>query len=73
MWRSFPSLLSQIFFIRAVELIGAGRAGLFTNLMPLFSTGFAMLILNEQLALYHVAALVLVLGGILLAEWKRGL
>ncbi|MFN4166044.1 MAG: DMT family transporter [Ferrovibrio sp.] len=68
----FPSLLSQIFFIRAVELIGAGRAGLFTNLMPLFSTGFAMLILSEQLALYHVAALVLVLGGILLAEWKRG-
>ncbi|WP_300302336.1 DMT family transporter [Ferrovibrio sp.] len=68
----FPSLLSQIFFIRAVELIGAGRAGLFTNLMPLFSTAFAMLILNEQLALYHVAALVLVLGGILLAEWKRG-
>ncbi|MCW0235108.1 MAG: DMT family transporter [Ferrovibrio sp.] len=67
----FPSLLSQIFFIRAVELIGAGRAGLFTNLMPLFSTAFAMLILGEELALYHVVALVLVLGGILLAEWKR--
>jgi drug/metabolite transporter (DMT)-like permease len=66
----FPSLLSQIFFIRAVELIGAGRAGLFTNLMPLFGAGFAMLILGEALADYHVIALVLVLGGILLAEWR---
>ncbi|WP_428247550.1 DMT family transporter [Ferrovibrio sp.] len=66
----FPSLLSQIFFIRAVELIGAGRAGLFSNLVPLFGAGFAMLILGETLALYHVVSLVLVLGGILLAEWR---
>lgn len=65
-----PSLLSQIFFIRSVELIGAGRAGLFTNLMPLFGAGLAVLILGETLALYHVVALVLVLGGILLAEWR---
>jgi hypothetical protein len=28
----FPSLLSQIFFMRGVELIGPGRAGLFVNL-----------------------------------------
>ncbi|WP_341703614.1 DMT family transporter [Ferrovibrio sp.] len=67
----FPSLLSQIFFIRAVELIGAGRAGLFTNLMPLFGAGFAMLILGEVLAPFHVVALVLVIGGILLAELRR--
>jgi len=66
----FPSLLSQIFFIRAVELIGAGRAGLFTNLMPLFGAGLAVLILGEALAFYHVIALALVLGGILLAEWR---
>jgi drug/metabolite transporter (DMT)-like permease len=68
----FPSLLSQIFFIRAVELIGAGRAGLFTNLMPLFGASFAVLILGETFALYHVVALALVLGGILLAELRRG-
>lgn len=68
----FPSLLSQIFFMRAVELIGAGRAGLFTNLMPIFGAGLAVLILGETLAAYHIVALVLVIGGILLAEWKRG-
>lgn len=68
----FPSLLSQVFFMRAVELIGAGRAGLFTNLMPIFGAGLAVLILGEVLAAYHIVALVLVIGGILLAEWKRG-
>jgi drug/metabolite transporter (DMT)-like permease len=67
----FPSLLSQVFFMRAVELIGAGRAGLFTNLMPIFGAGLAVLILGETLALYHVTALALVLGGILLAEWRK--
>jgi drug/metabolite transporter (DMT)-like permease len=67
----FPSLLSQVFFMRGVELIGPGRAGLFTNLMPLFGASFAMLILGEVLAWYHMVALVLVIGGILLAELKR--
>jgi drug/metabolite transporter (DMT)-like permease len=67
----FPSLLSQIFFMRAVELIGPGRAGLFTNLMPLFGAGFAMLVLGEVLAPYHIVALALVIGGILLAELRR--
>lgn len=66
----FPSLLSQIFYIRGVELIGPGRAGLFSNVVPLFSTGFAMLILGEKLAMFHIVALVLVLGGIFLAEWR---
>ena len=67
----FLALLSQIFYMRGVELIGAGRAGLFTNLMPLFGASFAILILGEELALYHAVALVLVLGGILPAELKR--
>ena len=41
-WRSCCSSrcavagLSQLFFMRAVELIGPGRAGIFTNLTPLF-------------------------------------
>jgi drug/metabolite transporter (DMT)-like permease len=64
----FPSLLSQIFFMRGVELIGPGRAGLFVNLVPVFGALLAVLILGEPIALYHAAGLVLVLGGIALAE-----
>ena len=64
----FPSLLSQIFFIRGVELIGANRAGLFINLVPVFGAGLAILLLGEVFRLYHAVALALVLGGIALAE-----
>jgi drug/metabolite transporter (DMT)-like permease len=64
----FPSFLAQIFFLRAVELIGPGRAGLFVNLVPVFGAFMAVLILGEPFHLYHAAALILVLGGIFIAE-----
>ena len=63
-----PSIASQLFFLRAVELIGPGRAGVFVNLVPVFAPILAVFILGEQLALYHGLALVLVLGGIFIAE-----
>lgn len=66
----FPSLISQIFFIRGVELIGPARAGLFVNLVPVFGALLAVLLLGEPFALYHALGLFLVLGGIWLAERK---
>lgn len=64
----FPSILAQQFWIRGVGMIGANRAGLFVNLVPLFGTVLAILLLGERLHAYHAVALVLVLGGIALAE-----
>jgi drug/metabolite transporter (DMT)-like permease len=66
-----PSLLSQIFFIRGVELIGPARAGLFVNLVPVFGALLAVALLGEPFALYHAIGLALVLGGIWLSERKR--
>jgi drug/metabolite transporter (DMT)-like permease len=67
----FPSLVSQIFYMRGVELIGPGRAGLFVNLVPVFAALLAVLILGETFAPYHAIALGLVLAGIALAEFGR--
>ena len=64
----FPSLVSQICFVRGVELIGANRASAFMNLVPIFAAVMAVLILQEAFQLYHLVGLVLVLGGIALAE-----
>jgi drug/metabolite transporter (DMT)-like permease len=66
-----PSLVAQIFYIRGVELIGPARAGLFVNLVPVFGALLAVILLGEPFAIYHAAGLVLVLGGIWLAERKR--
>ncbi|MCB5177565.1 MULTISPECIES: DMT family transporter [Microvirga] len=66
-----PSLLSQIFYIRGVELIGPARAGLFVNLVPVFGALLAVVLLGEPFAFYHALGLALVLGGIWLAERRR--
>ncbi|WP_298355428.1 DMT family transporter [Rhodoblastus sp.] len=66
-----PSLISQLFFMRAVEMIGPGRAGIFTNLTPLFGALFAILLLGEPFHLYHGVAMALGLAGIALAESAR--
>lgn len=67
----FPSFLSQIFFMRGVELIGPGRAGLFVNLVPIFASILSVLLLDEAFELYHAAALAFVLGGIAVAERSK--
>jgi drug/metabolite transporter (DMT)-like permease len=62
------SLIAQLMYLRAVELIGPSRSGLFVNLVPVFGAIFTVVFLHEPVGFYHVAALVLVIGGILLAE-----
>jgi drug/metabolite transporter (DMT)-like permease len=64
----FPSMLSQLFFIRGVAMLGPNRAGLFINLVPIFAAVLAIMILGELFRAYHLAGLVLVLGGIAMAE-----
>jgi drug/metabolite transporter (DMT)-like permease len=63
-----PSFLAQLSFMRGVDLIGPSRAGLFANLVPLFGAFFAVVVLGESFALFHLVGLVLVVGGILIAE-----
>ena len=65
-----PSFLSQIFFMRGVDLIGPGSAGLYANLVPIFSAIMAVLLLSEDFALFHLAAMLLVFGGIGLFEYQ---
>lgn len=65
----FPSLLGQVFYIWAVELIGANRAGLFINLLPIWGALLAVTILGETFYLYHAIALIMILAGIGLAEY----
>ncbi|MER9919917.1 MULTISPECIES: DMT family transporter [unclassified Mesorhizobium] len=64
------SVISQITYIRGNELIGANRAGLFINLVPIFGTLLSVLIVGETFQLYQALALALVLGGISLAEYS---
>jgi len=68
----FPSILSQVFYMRGVELIGPNRASLFINMVPVFGTLLAIAILGERFHPYHAIALALVIGGIWLSERSAG-
>ncbi len=64
----FASLCAQVFWIRGLELIGSNAASLFINLVPLLGTLLAIILLGELLHWYHVCGLVLIVGGIALAQ-----
>lgn len=64
----FPSFLAQVFYIRGVELIGPGRAGIFVNLIPVFGAAMAVAFLGEPFGWFQAVGLALVMVGIVLAQ-----
>lgn len=62
----FPSLLAYYSFNAATAQLGAIRAGQALTLMPLFGALLSALLLGEELHLYHLAGMALILAGIAL-------
>lgn len=62
----FPSLVAYFCWNRGVELIGANRAGLFINLIPVFASFMAVAWLGESLEWFHICGLLLVVAGMAL-------
>lgn len=60
------------FFIwnKAIEILGAGRTALFGNLIPIFSSFEAVIILHEDFSWVHVISMLIVFAGLLLANIK---
>ena len=67
----FPSTLAYMFFNRGVALIGPNRAAPFFHLVPVFGSAMAILLLGEQLRLFHLIGYALVLAGVVIAS-RRG-
>ncbi len=63
-----PAYLSQVFFMRGVDLVGVQRAGLYINMVPILSAFMSVLFLNEVFQTFHFIALLLIISGILLSE-----
>jgi drug/metabolite transporter (DMT)-like permease len=64
----FPSTLAYTFFNRGLALIGPNRAAPFFHLVPVFGSAMAIVLLGEQLRLYHLAGYALVLAGVVIAS-----
>lgn len=56
---------------KGVSIIGPSRASIFMNLMPLFTLGFAILLLGEGISLYQLIGGIFVLLGVYLTSNPR--
>ncbi|MFN2439173.1 MAG: DMT family transporter [Chitinophagaceae bacterium] len=56
----------------AIQKLGAGRTAMFGNLIPIFSSFEAVLLLNEQFTYVHVISMIAVITGLILANLRFG-
>ncbi|CAA6605479.1 conserved membrane hypothetical protein [Rhodospirillaceae bacterium LM-1] len=68
---AFASVLAYICWNEGVTRLGAGLAGQFTYLTPLFAALLAVVFLNEEFRLYHALGLSLIFAGITLASLRK--
>ena len=66
----FPGILSFLFWIKGISIIGANRSGIFLHLMPIIGTILAMIIFKEQFMYYHLIGAICIIAGILLSNKK---
>lgn len=67
----FASLVSYMLWNQSVLLIGASKAGMVYYTIPIFSGVLAWYFLGEQIGLLHVATGLLIVSGILLANYEN--
>jgi drug/metabolite transporter (DMT)-like permease len=64
------SVICFFFWNIAIGILGAGRTALFGNLIPVFSSLEAIVILNEKFSWIHVVSMIIVFSGLLLANLR---
>lgn len=62
------SIISFFIWNKSIQILGAGRTALFGNLIPIFSSLEAVIILHEQFSIVHIISMVIVLIGLVIAN-----
>ena len=65
-------LLANILYYYAVNKIGPSRAGVYTNLTPVFTLLLAVAIRSETITPLQILGLVLIISGIALSKSRPG-
>lgn len=58
------SVLAFLFWNRSIKELGAGRTALFGNLIPIFSSVEAVILLGEKITAIHLISFVLIVAGL---------
>ncbi len=64
----FASSLAFVFFVKAVKHLGIAKANIYTNLIPVFTAFFSLMILSELITADKIAGIVLVIAGVVVSQ-----
>ncbi len=64
-------MLADMFYLRALQLIGASLTGITGSLYSPFVVGFSLLFLGESLNLWQYIGMIMVLSGVILVGYRK--
>ncbi len=65
------TVVGYFFYVEGVSKIGAGRAAIFGNLVPVFGVITSVLLLHENLSPWHGVSFLLILAGVVLVNKQK--
>jgi len=71
LYGAFPVTLGHLWFYQGIRAVGAGRAAVFTNLIPFLVIGLSWAILGEPIRWYHAVGATVVIAGVVLTTTRR--
>jgi len=66
LYGAFPVTLGHLWFYQGIRTVGAGRAAVFSNLIPFLVIGLSWGILGEPIRWYHAVGATVVIAGVVL-------
>ena len=67
----FCSTIAFILYIGAMRVLGLARTNIFVNLIPVMTVVIAFYVLNEEITVFKVLGMIIVIGGIFLVQHKK--
>lgn len=65
------SVICFLIWNKAIVALGSGRTALFGNLIPVFSSIEAVILLNEKITNIHIFSFILVVTGLVIANMRK--
>ena len=66
----FASSIAYTLWAYAFSKLGASKANIYSNLIPVFTAIFSCIIIGENLNIQKTAGILLVIGGLILSQLK---
>jgi len=67
----FCSTIAFILYIGSMRVLGLARTNIFVNLIPVMTVIIAFYILKEEITIYKILGIFIVISGIFLVQYKR--